>query len=200
MLSKALLRFCVSVLFAALLPVALGVTPWPVASRALASSHLSKRMPDGKDWTVENLSINAGRNYCYEDSELNCRRYGRLYTWDSAQRACRSLGKEWRLPTDEEWRRLARHFGGVSQDSSDHGRGAYAAMLAGGRSGFSALLGGGRVDGEYDRLEAHGFYWTKSKSDPEGAWFYNFGKGNEALYRQSGGGKEMAISVRCVRD
>ena len=48
--------------------------------------------------------------------------------------------------------------------------------------------------------EAHGFYWTASESDGGNAWFYNFGKGRPALYRQSEGEKPRAFSVRCVRE
>ena len=55
-------------------------------------------------------------------------------------------------------------------------------------------------DGQYARLEAHGFYWTASDNDPSSAPFYNFGKGGQALYRQPQGEKQMAISVRCVRE
>ena len=51
----------------------------------------SKRMADGKEWTTANLTVNTPSSYCYEDAEPNCRRYGRLYTWDSAQRGCQSL-------------------------------------------------------------------------------------------------------------
>ena len=97
----------------------------------------SKRMADGKEWTTANLNVNASPSYCYSDSELNCRRYGRLYTWAAASRACETLGGGWRLPTDDEWRR---------------------------------------------------------------APFYNFGKGGQALHRQPMGDKQMAISVRCVRE
>lgn len=164
------------------------------------AAHLSKRMPDGKLWTTDNLSVSVGASYCYQDLELNCHRYGRLYTWESASLACRALGGGWRLPTDLDWRGLAKRYGGVSEDSHDDGRAAYAALSSGGRSGFDALLAGGRVDGQFNRLGAHGFYWTQSKSEPTGAWFYNFAKGNQALYRQSGGDEEMAISVRCVSD
>lgn len=39
----------------------------------------SRRMPDGKQWMTENLNVNADQSYCYDDTELNCRRYGRLY-------------------------------------------------------------------------------------------------------------------------
>jgi uncharacterized protein (TIGR02145 family) len=161
----------------------------------------SRRMADGKRWTVENLNVDTPPAYCYDGAELNCRRYGRLYTWESAQRGCRSLGMGWRLPTESERRQLARDYGGVSEDSKDRGKAAYSALLIGGSSGFNALLGGGRSDtGEYARIEAHGFYWTASDSDPATAWFYNFGEGGQALHRQREGEKQGAFSVRCVRE
>jgi uncharacterized protein (TIGR02145 family) len=63
------------------------------------------------------------------------------------------------------------------------------------------VLGGNRSsDGQYGRLEAHGFYWTASENDAMTAPFYNFGKGSQALYRQPQGQKQMAISVRCIRE
>jgi len=158
-------------------------------------------MGDGKEWTVENLNVDTALSYCYQDAQPNCNLYGRLYSWEAAQRGCRSLGKRWRLPTEDDWRQLASHYGGVSEDSNDRGKAAYAALLIGGISGFDALLGGGRSDaGEYARLEAHGFYWTVSESDPTAAWFYNFGKGGQALHRQRGGEKQEAFCVRCVSE
>ena len=166
-----------------------------------ASTHPSTRMPDGRQWTMENLNVGASPSYCYDNAEANCRRYGRLYTWESAQQGCRSLGAGWRLPTDEEWRELAKHFGGVHDGSTDSGRAAYNALLAGGSSGFNALLGGGRdLRGEYGRVDAHGFYWTASESGPGNAWFYNFAQGRLTLFPQSEGEKDRAFSVRCVRE
>jgi len=158
-------------------------------------------MLDGKEWTTANLSVETAGSYCYDDADSNCRRYGRLYTWDSAPRACRALGEGWRLPTDDEWRRLARAHGGVSEDAADRGKAAYAALVRGGGSRFDAVLGGGREpDGKYARLEAHGFYWTASESDAGNAVFYNFGKGLPGLHRQKEGEKPQAFSVRCVRE
>jgi len=162
----------------------------------------SKRMADGKQWTTHNLNVNTVQSYCYEDAELNCRQYGRLYTWESARRGCQSLGDGWRLPTDDEWRQMAKQYGGVHEGSDDSGKAAFKALLIGGSSGFNALLGGGRDAGDrqYARLKAHGFYWTASENGPATAWFYNFGQGSQALYRQRGGEKQMAVSVRCVRE
>jgi uncharacterized protein (TIGR02145 family) len=158
-------------------------------------------MADGKEWTTRNLNVASVPSYCYDDAEKNCVQYGRLYTWEAARRGCQALGGGWRLPTDDEWRLMAKHYGGVSEDSEDRGKTAYQRLFNGGDSGFNAVLGGGRaVDGQYARLEAHGFYWTASEGDPATAWFYNFGRGGLAFHRQSGGEKQQAFSVRCVRD
>jgi uncharacterized protein (TIGR02145 family) len=157
-------------------------------------------MPDGKQWTTANLSVNTEQSYCYENAELNCRRYGRLYTWESAQRACQSLGDGWRLPTNDEWKQMAKHYGGVRDDSDDNGSAAFKALMAGGQSGFNAVFGGGRAqDGQYARVKAHGFYWTASESGPGTAWFYNFGQAR-VLNRHSDGEKQRAFAVRCVRN
>jgi uncharacterized protein (TIGR02145 family) len=158
-------------------------------------------MADGKEWMTANLNVNTSSSYCYDDAEPNCRRYGRLYTWESAQRGCQSLGDGWRLPTDDEWRQMAKHYGGVLEDSKDGGAATYKALMIGGSSGFNAVFGGSRMsDGLYDRLAAHGLYWTASENGPATAWLYNFGQGGHALSRHGGGQKQMGVSVRCVRE
>jgi uncharacterized protein (TIGR02145 family) len=157
-------------------------------------------MADGKQWTTDNLNVGSPSSYCYGDAELNCRRYGRLYTWEAAQLGCHSLGDGWRLPTDGEWRQMAKRYGGVREDSTDTGHAAYTTLLASGSSGFNALLGGNRTDdGHYERLQAHGFYWTATETDAATSVFYNFGQGGLSLNRQPQGSKRMALSVRCVR-
>jgi uncharacterized protein (TIGR02145 family) len=160
----------------------------------------SKRMADGNEWTTANLDVQASPSYCYEDAESNCRRYGRMYPWESAQRVCSSLGDRWRLPTDDEWRQMAKRYGGISSDSADEGKAAFAALVSAGTSGFNAMLGGNRsLDGQYARIEAHGLYWTASANDARSAPMYNFGAGGKALHRQPGAEKQMAVSVRCIR-
>ena len=105
------------------------------------------RMADGRKWTTSNLNGDVQPSCCYADAEANCRRYGRLYPWQSAGRACRSLGADWRLPLDDERRQLSRRYGGVMNDSADGGRAAFTALLAGGAPGFNAVFGGHRSDG-----------------------------------------------------
>ncbi len=168
--------------------------------RVPGALHSSNQMSDGKQWLTENLNVNIAQSYCYDDAELNCRRYGRLYTWESAQRGCLSLGNGWRLPTNDEWQQLAKHYGGVRDDSDDGGKAAFKALLIGGSSGFNVLFSGGRTTGgQYARLEAHGFYWTASESDSTAAWFYNFGQAGY-LNRHNDGEKQGAFAVRCVKE
>jgi uncharacterized protein (TIGR02145 family) len=184
--------------------VRLVVIALTVACAAVAVSttmQSARKMADGKQWTTQNLNVNIAQSYCYDDAEQNCRKYGRLYTWESARRGCQSLGDGWRLPSEAEWRQLAKHYGGVFEDSKDSGKGAYTSLLIGGRAGFNAVLGGGRDGaGEYARGDAHGFYWTATENGTAAAWFYNFGKGRPALYRQEKGEKERAFSVRCISE
>ena len=105
------------------------------------------------------------------------------------------------MPTDEEWRAMAKSFGGVGNDSADNGKAAYAALLSGGTSGFNAVLGGNRdLDGHYARAAAHGIYWTTSETDAGTAVLYNFGRGSAALFREPTGDKRLAVSVRCIRN
>src|SRR5437763_14366234 len=81
--------------------IALSVTFWSVRAslerllaqdrKASGTMYPSKRMADGKQWMTRNLDVKVMPSYCYDGAEENCRRYGRLYTWESAPRACLSL-------------------------------------------------------------------------------------------------------------
>lgn len=160
----------------------------------------SKLMLDGRVWMTENLSIDISESYCQQDATLNCDHYGRLYTWQAAKNSCNMLGDEWRLPTNEEWQTMAKSYGGIYTDSEDRGKSAYFSLLEGGDAEFNALLGGNReANGNYERLGAHGFYWTATEYDSTEAWFYNFGKGSTLLNHHTGD-KQRALSVRCIKE
>jgi len=172
------------------------------AGVAAAEGPTAKRMADGKEWTTRNLDVDVSPSSCYEGAAENCRKYGRLYTWESARRACLALRDRWRLPTNDEWRALGIAYGGIREDTADKGRAAYEALIAGGRSGFDAVLGGGRNDKDlqYLRLDAHGFYWTATESGAQTAWVCNFGRNGVSMGRHADGEKLRAFAVRCIRD
>lgn len=171
-----------------------------VVSAQNGNSYQVKRMPDGKDWTTKNINIDLPGSFCYDSLPSNCERYGRLYTWKTAMTVCSQLGEGWRLPTSDEWKTLAKQYGGIFDDSNDNGKTAYLALTDGGASQFNALLSGGRdLRGGYGRIDAHGFYWTSTETNGSMAWFANFGKGRPALYLQNDGEKPRAFAVRCIK-
>jgi uncharacterized protein (TIGR02145 family) len=181
--------------FAVLSIVAIGCSSGRVVHDSDGNAYGVKVMADGRTWMTENLRLALPGSYCHGDVASECRRLGRLYTWASAAKACTGLGPGWRLPTDDEWRQLAKGYGGLLGDSE--GRAPFTDLLAGRSSGFNAVLGGNReADGRYARLDEHGFYWTATESDNGHAWFYNFGRAG--LNRHRGGDKSMAVSVRCL--
>jgi uncharacterized protein (TIGR02145 family) len=157
-------------------------------------------MQDGRQWLMQNLNVNIPGSYCYNDSVEKCSMYGRLYTWESAKNGCEMLGEAWRLPTNEEWEQMAKHYGGIRIDSIQDGKEAYKRLIDGGDSGFNILFAGTRdPSGSYTRGEAHGFFWAATESDSSHAWFYNLGKGGQFVNHHNDGEKSRAVSVRCIK-
>jgi len=164
------------------------------------TSQSIKKMPDNNWWTLSNLNLDIPNSYCYNDSILNCKKYGRLYTWSAAQEGCRLLGKGWHVPSTEEWSQLLQHVGGAFTDSSSNGKKAFEKLLDTKSLTFGATLAGNRdTDGTYSRIGAHGFYWTSTVLDDNHAGFLNFAIGKKALFLQPDMEKNRAISVRCIK-
>ena len=61
-------------------------------------------------WMAENLNYKTAYSYCYEDKISNCAKYGRLYIWEAALKAC-PIG--WHLPSKEEFDVLVDAVGGI---------------------------------------------------------------------------------------
>jgi len=152
---------------------------------------------NGLTWLAQNLDYEVPGSWCYEDKTYNCSKFGRLYTWKAAKAACTAVG--WRLPTDEEWRELAKKFGGVNTFDSSDGSAAYHALTGKGESGFAALLGGSRYSsGGYVGLDDNGRYWSSGEYDFANVWIYYFNNNVDQLHRLRGD-KSYAFSCRCVR-
>ncbi len=158
-------------------------------------------MPDNSWWTLSNLNLDVAGSYCYNDSIINCQKYGRLYTWEAAQKGCSLLGESWHLPSTAEWNNLLKHFGGAFEESISDGKNAFVKLMRTEKPTFGATLGGNRnTDGTYSRIEAHGFYWTATIFDASNAGFLNFANGKKVLFLQPDMEKNRAISVRCIKN
>lgn len=157
---------------------------------------------DGRLWMAENLRFDAGPgSWIYDDDPVNLALLGRLYTWEVARLAA---PPGWHLATDQEWRSLARAFGGCDTDAVDGGSAAYAALVTGGSSGFDAPLAGFRnaqIRNEYMYADDIGLYWsaTELDRDPAGVWGYSFYGLTYCLQRFSFD-KRDGRSCRCVQN
>jgi len=115
-----------------------------------------------RTWMAENLNFQTENSWCYDNNSANCSKYGRLYTWDAAMKACPS---GWRLPSDNDWTALTNAVGsnaGTKLKSqtgwNDNGNGTDD-------FGFSALPGGSRsTDGSFDGVGSYGHWWSATEA------------------------------------
>ncbi len=117
--------------FALLSIIAIGCSNGRVLHDSDGNPYTVKVMSDGRTWTTTNLRLALPDSYCHGDAASACLRVGRLYTWASAVQGCTRLGTGWRLPTDDEWRQLAKAYGGLLGESG--GRAASTDFAQSGR-------------------------------------------------------------------
>ncbi|MDR2555972.1 MAG: fibrobacter succinogenes major paralogous domain-containing protein [Fibromonadaceae bacterium] len=184
-----------------------GITPF-VAKNGKLEDWQDKNLADSRDnktyktvkigeqvWMAENLNFEAKEgSMCYDNKPDNCNKYGRLYDWNTAMKACPN---GWHLPSDKEWQTLVDFAGGVKVagkklkatsgwDNNGNGTDDF---------GFSALPGGSYLcrDGcDFYNGGIGGDWWNSSIRDDDYMYIGepdNPDKENGASY-----------SVRCIKD
>jgi len=148
-------------------------------------------------WFAENLNYAAEDSKCYDNEPANCQKYGRLYDWNTAMRACPN---GWHLPSDEEWDVLTAAVGDKETTGkflkakngwNNNNNGADVI-------GFSALPGGhGYSDGSFYDVGDRGYWWSASEDGANDAYSRNM------IYYNERGSYSKSInlfSVRCLKD
>jgi len=141
---------------------------------------------------AENLNYNASGSKCYDNNESNCKKYGRLYNWSTANSACPS---GWHLPSNAEWGTLVDFAGGeklagnilkATSGWSNNGNGVDAA-------GFAALPGDGVGDS--------GNWWSANeyKANSNEAVLRCMDNYNDGVCTGRSS-KNKLYSVRCLQD
>jgi|GEM_PF-1711885 len=168
-------------------------------------------------WMAQNLNYikpQTEDNWCYDNDNSNCGKYGRLYTWNAAMNACPA---GWRLPTKDEWGDLIwetseRYDADIALKSKTGWR-----RNGTDRFGFSALPGGRRLDdGRFYRVGSHGVWWSATVEYHSGpaSWSATVGRhSNLARYVEIESNDSLnsianyytrdiseGSSVRCIRD
>jgi len=156
-------------------------------------------------WMAYNLNYKIGNSWCFLNDASKCKKYGRLYDWNTAKKAC---PEGWRLPSRGDWNDLNNAIGKSGggkklkarihwdryRDRNGHGTDNY---------GFSALHSGFREpeDGVFlcaddDSEEAN--WWTSTKDGDSNAYYRYVEDFHAELYEGSYD-KRVGLSVRCVQ-
>ena len=149
-------------------------------------------------WMAENLNFKIDSSYCYNDSSEYCKKYGRLYSWAAAKRAC---PEGWHLPTIDEFETLFAAVGGQStagkklksasgwkKDGNGTDDYSFTALPAGGRSTNESFYGG----------DGAAYFWSSTEYGKNRSYYiflnYQDDEANEVDYYRDDG-----MSVRCVK-
>jgi len=155
-------------------------------------------------WMAENLNYDVPgvtTDVCYGDSADNCAKYGRLYDWPAAKKACPA---GWHLPSYDEWMTLVEYAGGWSMarttlksttgwNNDGNGTDDY---------GFSALPGGfyGYEGSNFDAAGDDGYWWSATEINADNARYYYLNHDNVNVYRDYFDKTSFLSSVRCLQD
>lgn len=153
-----------------------------------------------QEWMAENLNFKgslAQETWCYENKAEFCAKYGLLYAWNAAIKACPG---GWHLPDTTEWNSLILTVGGIETagsalksasgwENNGNGTDAY---------GFKALPAGHRAVGFADEKRI-AFFWSSTENIDNFAYYTAVGFEDDSTH-QGPIYKELAFSVRCIKD
>ena len=187
-----------------------------VFSFAVAQKGTMKDPRDGKiyktvtigdqDWMAENLNFKTTASYCSEGKPANCRKYGRLYSWNAAMKACPT---GWHLPTETEFELLVKNGGGeetagkiLKSQSGWNGDGNGTDDF-----GFSALPAGQCYDKSCGGIGISTSFWSSSQHSSTHAYGMSLNSNSGEAYlfpsrrlKLISLGKDELFSVRCTRE
>ncbi|MCQ2096842.1 MAG: hypothetical protein MJY87_02730 [Fibrobacter sp.] len=182
-----------------------------------------KTVTIGSDtWMAENLRFAAPGSFCYEDKDIRCKSYGRLYPWHVAMRLSPDYVENsmtggileehqgicpegWHMPTNEEWialgqKALNMRRGGIGSALKSKEGWARGGVPISAASGFNALPSGSRfADGEFAELGTSAYFWAAKGGDGMGAVYWNLihAKDDFAFMEDF---ENFSFSVRCVKN
>jgi uncharacterized protein (TIGR02145 family) len=142
-----------------------------------------------QNWMAENAAVKTDDSWCYNDDEKNCDKYGRLYSFESAQTVC---PEGWRLPTKSDFQTI---YGAVGFGSSLRSRDGWTDKGSRGTNymGFNAMPAGGRESGDYFDVTYSSYMWGSDKSV---LWLRYY---DEKISIEEKDAKN-AFSVRCIEE
>lgn len=147
-----------------------------------------------KTWMAENLNYKMPGSTCYENNDENCKKYGKLYTFGAAVKACPA---GWHLPDDQEWTMFKTFI-----EDSDGKEAAWVSLKSrdkwdgSDRYGFDVVPAGKATDGFYD-LGVSAHFWSATEEDGDAYGWHLAPPGD--FSREFDISTNM-YSVRCLRN
>ena len=140
-------------------------------------------------WMAENLNVVMEDSWCYENKPDNCKKYGRLYSWDMAMSAC---PEGWHLPSKDEFEILIKTAGpkaGKTQKSK-------SGQNKDGAANYGYSESPNRSNENVGFTER---YWTSTKMSDSLVYFVFLNNGYEFAVMNL---KEasLGLSVHCIKD
>ena len=145
-------------------------------------------------WMAENLTYKTKNSACYDNSEENCKKFGRLYTFEDALKACPA---GWHLPEDEEWTMFKKFI-----EDSDGKEDAWVSLKSrdkwdgSDRYGFDVVPAGKASDGFYD-LGVSAHFWSATEEDGDAFGWHLAPPGD---FSRDFDFSTNMYSVRCLRN
>jgi len=144
-------------------------------------------------WTAENLDYNvADGSACFNGDQANCQKYGRLYDFAGAQKACPA---GWHLPSKAEWESLINSVGGANTAGLK-----LKAVNGSNNYGFLALFGGGYVANKntFEDMGTNGLWWNSTEADNNNAFVSIISNQSDDIGMIEVN-KSNGFSVRCLK-
>jgi len=168
-------------------------------------------------WMAENLRFKPKNgSWCWDNDEAECKKRGRFYDWDTAQRAA---PPGWHLASEKEWQELELFLGLTPEQIAQTGieRGGDSNTIASrlklpgswpteyegkqieisNDTGFSAVETGFFARGQFTHA-GYASWWT-STDEGDKAWVRMIGFSDNKSHRALNK-KAFAFSGRCVKD
>ena len=155
-------------------------------------------------WMAENLNIEIeeGNSKCYDYDDANCQKYGRIYDWQTATKAC---PKGWHLPDSLEWDKILPSWDNTAGTQLKAKSGWDNNGNGTDKHGFAALPSGCGLcnadsDDKFSFIGYGSWLWSSTEKDSEAADFRFIPSTPEDPYHGNSGDKSSLYSVRCIKD
>jgi uncharacterized protein (TIGR02145 family) len=173
-------------------------------------------------WMKENLKSlhdaigNSITRYCYNNEIDSCAIYGGLYSWNTLMNGEESVETNpsgvqgicpngWHVPSVAEWTELSEYLGGNSvaggklkEIGTLHWKSPNSEATN--ESEFTAFAGGYRsTTNTFASYGYNGNWWSSTENNATSSWWKRISYGAGTLSTNQSG-KELGISVRCIKD